>query len=35
LNDGTVRDDLSEAIGKVGGSNRIEAARTARDRGRL
>jgi two-component system response regulator DesR len=32
---GTVRNYLSEAIGKVGGTNRIDAARIARDRGWL
>jgi two-component system response regulator DesR len=35
LSDGTVRNYLSEAIGKVGGTNRIDAARIARDRGWL
>ncbi|MDP9104872.1 MAG: response regulator transcription factor [Candidatus Eremiobacteraeota bacterium] len=35
LSEGTVRNYLSEAIGKVGGSNRTEAARIARDRGWL
>ncbi len=35
LSDGTVRNYLSEAIGKVGGTNRIEAARIARERGWL
>jgi two-component system response regulator DesR len=35
LTDGTVRNYLSEAIGKVGGANRIEAARIARERGWL
>jgi len=35
LSEGTVRNYLSEAIGKVGGSNRIEAARIARERGWL
>jgi two-component system response regulator DesR len=35
LSDGTVRNYLSEAIGKVGASNRIEAARIARERGWL
>jgi two-component system response regulator DesR len=35
LSEGTVRNYLSEAIGKLGASNRIEAARTARDKGWL
>jgi two-component system response regulator DesR len=35
LSEGTVRNYLSEAIGKLGASNRIEAARIARDRGWL
>jgi two-component system response regulator DesR len=35
LSDGTVRNYLSEAIQKVGGANRVEAARIARDRGWL
>jgi len=35
LSEGTVRNYLSEAIGKVGGANRTEAARIARDRGWL
>jgi two-component system response regulator DesR len=35
LTDGTVRNYLSEAIGKVGAANRIEAARIARERGWL
>lgn len=35
LSDGTVRNYLSEAISKTGGSNRIEAARIARERGWL
>lgn len=35
LSEGTVRNYLSEAIGKTGGSNRVEAARIARDRGWL
>jgi two-component system response regulator DesR len=35
LSEGTVRNYLSEAIGKVGGSNRIEASRIARERGWL
>ncbi len=35
LSDGTVRNYLSEAIGKVGGTNRIDAARLARTRGWL
>jgi len=33
LSEGTVRNYLSEAIGKVGAENRTEAARIARDRG--
>jgi len=33
LTEGTVRNYLSEAIGKVGGTNRIDAARKARERG--
>lgn len=33
--EGTLRNYLSSAIAKVGGSNRIEASRTARDRGWL
>ena len=33
LSDGTVRNYLSEAISKLGVSNRIEAARLARDKG--
>jgi two-component system response regulator DesR len=33
--DGTVRNHLSSAIAKVGGTNRIEAARIARDKGWL
>jgi two-component system response regulator DesR len=35
LSEGTVRNYLSEAIGKTGGANRIEAARIARERGWL
>ena len=35
LSEGTVRNYLSEAIGKVGGTNRIDAARIARERGWL
>lgn len=35
LSEGTVRNYLSEAIGKVGAANRTEAARIARDRGWL
>ena len=35
LAEGTVRNYLSEAIGKLGASNRVEAARLARDRGWL
>lgn len=35
LSDGTVRNYLSEAIGKLGGANRIAAARLARERGWL
>lgn len=35
LSDGTVRNYLSSAIAKVGGTNRIEAARIARDKGWL
>jgi two-component system response regulator DesR len=35
LNEGTVRNYLSEAIGKLGATNRIEAARIARDKGLL
>jgi two-component system, NarL family, response regulator DesR len=35
LSDGTVRNYLSEAIGKLGVGNRIEAARLARDKGWL
>ena len=35
LSEGTVRNYLSEAISKVGGQNRIEAARIARNRGWL
>jgi two-component system, NarL family, response regulator DesR len=35
LSEGTVRNYLSEAIGKVGGENRTDAARIARDRGWL
>lgn len=35
LSDGTVRNYLSEAIGKLGAGNRVEAARIARERGWL
>jgi len=35
LSEGTVRNYLSEAIGKVGGTNRVDAARIARERGWL
>ena len=35
LAEGTVRNYLSEAISKLGASNRVEAARTARERGWL
>ena len=35
LSDGTVRNYLSEAIGKTGAANRTEAARLARERGWL
>ncbi len=35
LSEGTVRNYLSEAIGKLGASNRVEAARVARQRGWL
>jgi two-component system, NarL family, response regulator DesR len=35
LSDGTVRNYLSEAIGKLGAANRIEAARLARNKGWL
>ncbi|MDO9409197.1 DNA-binding response regulator [Patulibacter sp.] len=35
LSEGTVRNYLSAAIGKTGTANRVEAARTARDRGWL
>ena len=35
LSEGTVRNYLSEAIGKLGASNRVEAARLARRRGWL
>ncbi len=35
LSEGTVRNYLSEAISKLGASNRVEAARIARDRGWL
>ena len=35
LAEGTVRNYLSEAIGKLGASNRVEAARVARQRGWL
>ena len=35
LSDGTVRNYLSEAIGKLGAANRVEAARLARQKGWL
>lgn len=35
LSDGTVRNYLSEAIGKLGAANRVEAARMAREKGWL
>ena len=35
LSEGTVRNYLSEAIGKLGAANRIEAARRAREKGWL
>ncbi|MGH8335796.1 MAG: helix-turn-helix domain-containing protein, partial [Gammaproteobacteria bacterium] len=35
LSEGTVRNYLSEAIGKLGAANRIEAARIARQKGWL
>ncbi|MPY86897.1 MAG: response regulator [Luteitalea sp.] len=35
LSEGTVRNYLSEAIGKVGGRNRVQAARLAREKGWL
>jgi two-component system response regulator DesR len=35
LSEGTVRNYLSEAIGKVGGRNRVDAARIARSKGWL
>jgi two-component system response regulator DesR len=35
LSQGTVRNYLSEAIGKLGAANRIEAYRTARAKGWL
>ena len=35
LSEGTVRNYLSEAIGKLGAANRVEAARLARQKGRL
>ena len=35
LSDGTVRNYLSEAISKLGASNRVEAARLARTKGWL
>lgn len=35
LSEGTVRNYLSEAIGKLGAGNRVEAARIARERGWL
>ena len=35
LNDGTVRNYISEAISKLGANNRIDATRSARDKGWL
>jgi two-component system response regulator DesR len=35
LSEGTVRNYLSEAISKLGATNRVEAARIARSRGWL
>ncbi|MFQ6004932.1 MAG: response regulator transcription factor [Woeseia sp.] len=35
LNDGTIRNYISEAISKLGATNRIDAARIARDKGWL
>ncbi|MFC3859608.1 response regulator transcription factor [Deinococcus antarcticus] len=35
LSEGTVRNYLSEAISKLGAENRVEAARTAREKGWL
>jgi two-component system response regulator DesR len=35
LSEGTVRNYLSDAIGKLGASNRVEAARIAREKGWL
>ncbi len=35
LSDGTVRNYLSEAIGKLGATNRVAATRLARERGWL
>jgi DNA-binding CsgD family transcriptional regulator len=35
LSEGTMRNDLSEAISKMGAQNRVEAARIARERGWL
>lgn len=35
LAEGTVRNHLSEAIGKLGAANRVEAARIAREQGWL
>jgi two-component system response regulator DesR len=35
LSEGTVRNYLSEAIGKLGANNRVEAARIARQKGWL
>ena len=35
LSEGTVRNYLSEAIGKLGAKNRVEAARLARQKGWL
>ena len=35
LSEGTVRNYLSEAVGKLGGRNRVDAARIARQKGWL
>ena len=35
LSEGTVRNDLSEAVGKLGGRNKVDAARIARAKGWL
>ena len=35
LSEGTVRNYLSEAIGKLGAANRVEASRLARQKGWL